>query len=273
MGDISKLTSVAPVRSRLHSTGLLSMDLCLGGGVTPGSCIEVVGEPTAGKTCVALLLSADSRVLYVDLDRSLSYPSIQQYTPGSIDDLHMAVIPPDFTEQDSGSILQHASDISARYLILDSTGSCYPSSVDTLHRLFRKQRSRDLSLIITSQVRTSFSVFGHRHVSSWRGAPPADIAMRLSRRGTSVLASVIRNRFYPHGQFQFMIGQKGVDRGESIARVAYRIGMIHNEGSVILYGKRNLGRGFSEAGRAILADAALHEVIRTTAQDRFIRGR
>lgn len=80
-GEIAAITYDDITTIDTIPTGILALDKVLGGGVPVGRMIELLGDPSSGKTTLALTILAnaqkkftDKQVLYVDAEHALDLP-------------------------------------------------------------------------------------------------------------------------------------------------------------------------------------------------------
>ena len=100
-GSIMKLGEVPKVDVDVISTGSLSLDLALGGGLPKGRIIEIYGPEGSGKTTLALTVAAEAqkeggRVAFIDAEHALD-PAYAKRLGVNVDEL--LISQPDTGEQ------------------------------------------------------------------------------------------------------------------------------------------------------------------------------
>ena len=119
-----------PVSLNRISTGITDLDTILGGGVPCGRMIELAGNPSAGKTTVALSIMAeaqkkfpDKRGVYVDAEHSLDLEWAQKI---GIDLSRFDHSQPEFGEDAIEVIQEYIKSGMVSVIILDSVAALVP---------------------------------------------------------------------------------------------------------------------------------------------------
>ena len=155
-----KVTDItASKKKRIHS-GMNEFNRILGGGIVPGSTILIGGEPGIGKSTLALQLAlrmTDRSILYVSGEESAEQIRLRAERIGKLHDKCFIL-----TETFLDTILDHISNLSPEFVIIDSIQTLYtdmiessPGSVSQI----RECASRLLSY--AKEYGTPFILIGH----------------------------------------------------------------------------------------------------------------
>lgn len=117
-------------KRKLHSTGLLGLDLATGGGYAEGSVVEVYGETKTGKTHLALAAVAAMQkkgefCVYIDAERRLSEARMMQLGV-EVDDL--IVINPETEEIAFDAMERYLQSAAIRLIVVDSLAVMLPEN-------------------------------------------------------------------------------------------------------------------------------------------------
>src|SRR5436190_4001639 len=144
------------------SSGIDEMDRVLGGGIVAGSIVLIGGAPGIGKSTIVIqmadrLAQKGGRVLYVSGEESERQIKMRGERLG-VDASELYLLP----ETSLESILSHAHELKAEYLIVDSIQTVYSDRVESAPGSVSQVREAAAQLMLfAKQSATPVFITGH----------------------------------------------------------------------------------------------------------------
>ncbi|CAE7468782.1 recA [Symbiodinium natans] len=262
------------------STGALTLDLKLGGGVPYGRIVEVYGPEQSGKTTLALSCAYQAqqsgnrkRVAFLDaeqaLDRYLAKNMGLDLSPDRFTFLCAG-----FAEEACDQLLDAIESKCFDIVILDSVGALTPKDeldkdmtqntigllARTMSKFLRKAvkvvADSDTCLLIINQLRANIGGYGNPETTCGGKALPYHASMRLEVRspmsgkmgpaeeptGIRSVVRVKKNKLAaPHRKAEFdIIFGKGISWENSVVEAGIDTGLIHKAGAWMSYGEHRV---------------------------------
>lgn len=287
-GSLMKLGDAPPVQIPSISTGALSLDLILGGGIPRGRIVEIYGPESSGKTTLALQIIAQAQnqgglAAFIDAEHAMD-PTYAEKLGVNVKDLYVSQ--PDSGEQalDIAETLirSNAFDV----LAVDSVAALVPrselegdmgdhqmgSQARLMSQAMRKltaavSRART-SLIFLNQIRMKIGVvFGNPETTTGGNALKFAASQRIEvRRGKAIKigeeivgnemnVKIVKNKVAPPFRKTKLeiIYNEGISRTGDLLELALQNGIVKRSGSWWNYGTEKLGQG-KENAKALLVE-------------------
>lgn len=287
-GAIMKLGEANKINVETISTGSLSLDLALGGGVPKGRIIEVYGPESSGKTTLAYHVVAEAQknggiAAFIDAEHALD-PEYAQNIGVDIDKL--LISQPDTGEQalEIAETLVRSNSIDV--LVIDSVAALVPRAeiegdmgdshmglqARLMSQALRKMTgaiSRSNTVVIfINQIRMKIGVmFGNPETTSGGQALKFFSSVRMDIRrseqlkdgdsviGNRVKVKIVKNKVAPPfrtAEFDIMYNE-GISKQGEIVDLGVKHGIVSKSGAWYEYNEQKIGQG-REAAKQYLRD-------------------
>lgn len=270
------------------STGSLSLDLALGGGVPKGRIIEIYGPESSGKTTLTLHILSEVQksggiAAFIDAEHALDPAYAKRI---GVDTEKLLVSQPDSGEQALEIVETLVRSNAVDIVVIDSVAALVPQaeiegdmgdSHMGLQARLMSQALRKLTAIISrskctvifiNQLRMKIGVmFGNPETTTGGNALKFYASVRMDIRRTSQIKSaeevlgnrvrvkVVKNKIAPpfrEAEFDIMYNE-GISREGDVLDLAIARGIVTKSGAWIAYGGENVAQG-REAGKQYLKD-------------------
>ncbi len=287
-GAIMHLDGGRTIDVETISTGSLSLDIALGGGIPKGRIIEVYGPESSGKTTLTLHIVAEVQkaggvAAFIDAEHALD-PSYAKRI--GVDTEKLLVSQPDSGEQALEIVETLVRSNAVDIVVIDSVAALVPQaeiegdmgdSHMGLQARLMSQALRKLTAIISrskctvvfiNQLRMKIGVmFGNPETTTGGNALKFYASVRMDIRRTSQIKSaeevlgnrvrvkVVKNKIAPpfrEAEFDIMFNQ-GISREGDVLDLAIARNIMTKAGAWIAYEGANVAQG-REAGKQYLHD-------------------
>jgi recombination protein RecA len=279
-------------------TGLIALDLALGrGGFPRGEIIEIYGQPSSGKTTLALHTAAEAQLLgltclYLDLEEGIT-PAYARCCGVSLEKLLMGK--PEHGEEALELAYQAVDGGGVQLVVIDTVAALCPRRqqalpaavpagrelntllIPALRRLKELCRARQASLICLNQLRTRLKIGYGQPETSPGGMVlkmQAAVRIRLDRKpplprsdhgpGEPIQASIQKNQGNRlHSVFFNIVYNRGANREEQLVSLGCQQNIISRVGSRFFYRGRSLGSTPAEIQELLRTDWKLRLNLRS----------
>jgi len=303
-GSIMKLGEGSKVHVDTISTGSLSLDLALGGGIPKGRVVEIYGPESSGKTTLALHAIAEVQknggtAAFIDAEHALD-PEYAGKIGVKVNDL--LISQPDTGEQALEICETLVRSAGVDIVVVDSVAALVPRAEiegdmgdshmglqarlmsQALRKLTGIVSKSQTTVIFINQLRMKIGVmFGNPEVTSGGQALKYYSSVRMDIRrteqikdgdtniGNHVKVKVVKNKVaapFRIAEFDIMFNQ-GISKSGDLLDLAVTNQLINKAGAWYNYKEEKIGQG-REAAKQFLADnpkimAELEKAIRATA--------
>lgn len=264
------------------STGSVSLDRALGGGIAKGRVAEIYGPESVGKTTLTLSIIAECQkaggtAAFIDAEHALDLTYAQKL---GVDVSSLLISQPDSGEQ----ALEIADTLSRSgavdMIVIDSVAALVPraeiegdmgDSHMGLQARLMSQAMRKLTaissntcIIFINQIRMKIGVvFGNPETTTGGNALKFYSSQRIELRspvsgiikegdviiGRDIKAKIVKNKCFPPFRTAIipLIFGKGFDKHLDLLVLASELGVIEKSGSWYSYQNEKLGQGISNA--------------------------
>lgn len=304
-GSIMRLGEAKRVNVEMISSGSISLDLALGGGIPKGRVIEIYGPESSGKTTFALhavseFQKAGGTAAFVDAEHALD-PEYAARIGVDVDNL--LISQPDTGEQALEIVETLVRSGAVDVIVIDSVAALTPKaeiegamggSLPGLQARLMSQALRKLTaishksgctLIFINQIRLKIGVmFGNPETTSGGQALKFYASVRLDIRrtgkietgvgdlkqviGNTTRVKVVKNKVAPpFRQAEFDIRYNmGIDKVSDLIATGVKLGVIGKSGAFIdIEGVKH--QGMEKARNALAEDLKLYEIVNKKVRD------
>ncbi|KKT19438.1 MAG: recA protein [Candidatus Peregrinibacteria bacterium GW2011_GWA2_43_8] len=308
-GAIMRLGDSKRVNIETISTGSLSLDIALGGGVPKGRVVEIFGPESSGKTTLALHVIAEcqksgGQAAFIDAEHALD-PEYARRIGVDVDNLLLSQ--PDTGEQaleiTETLVRSNAVDI----IVVDSVAALTPraeiegemgDSFMGLQARLMSQALRKLtgaisksraSVIFINQIRMKIGImFGNPETTPGGNALKFYSSVRMDIRsigkiegpdaenkepvGNRVRVKVVKNKIAPPfkaAEFDIMYN-KGISGSGDLIDLGVKYEFIRKSGAFFSYGETKLGQGRENAKSFLEANGKLKTEIDKKIREQFV---
>lgn len=287
-GSIMNLSGDNKIDVETTSTGSISLDLALGGGIPKGRIIEIYGPESSGKTTLTLHAVAEVQrqggvAAFVDAEHALDPAYAKRL---GVDIEKLLVSQPDSGEQALEIVETLVRSNAVDMVVIDSVAALVPQaeiegdmgdSHMGLQARLMSQALRKLTSIISrskctvifiNQLRMKIGVmFGNPETTTGGNALKFYASVRMDIRRTSqiktgeeiigsrVRVKVVKNKVAPpfrQAEFDIMYNQ-GISIEGDVLDLATERGIVEKAGAWFAYGGENIAQG-REAAKKYLHD-------------------
>ncbi len=287
-GSIMKLGEAHKVNVETVSTGSLSLDIALGGGIPKGRIIEVYGPESSGKTTLTLHAIAEVQrqggtAAFIDAEHALDPAYAKRL---GVDTDNLLISQPDNGEQalEIAETLVRSSAVDL--VVVDSVAALVPraeiegdmgDSHMGLQARLMSQALRKLTGIISrsnttvifiNQIRMKIGVmFGNPETTTGGNALKFYASVRMDIRrisqikqgeeiiGNRTRVKVVKNKIAPpfrQAEFDIMYNQ-GISKSGDVLDLAVEHNIVEKAGAWFAYGEGKIGQG-REASKLYLEE-------------------
>ncbi|NMF85007.1 recombinase RecA [Nodosilinea sp. P-1105] len=290
-GSIMRLGDASRMKVETISTGALTLDLALGGGLPKGRVIEIYGPESSGKTTVALHALAEVQkaggvAAFVDAEHALD-PVYAKALGVDIDEL--LVSQPDTGEMGLEVVDQLVRSAAVDLVVVDSVAALVPRAEiegemgdahvglqarlmsQALRKITGSIGKSQCTVIFLNQLRQKIGIsYGNPEVTTGGNALKFYASVRLDIRriqtlkkgteefGIRAKVKVAKNKVAPPfriAEFDILFGQ-GISTLGCLVDLAEQTGVIVRKGAWYSYDGDNIGQGRDNTIQRLLEDAA-----------------
>lgn len=287
-GSIMKLGEAHATQVECISTGSLSLDLALGGGIPKGRIIEIYGPESSGKTTLTLHAIAEIQkqggtAAFIDAEHALD-PSYAKRL--GVDVANLLISQPDNGEQALEIAETLVRSNAVDLIVVDSVAALVPraeiegdmgDSHMGLQARLMSQALRKLAgvinrskatVIFINQIRMKIGVmFGNPETTTGGNALKFYSSVRMDIRrigqikqgeniiGNRTRVKIVKNKIAPpfrQAEFDIMYNE-GISKAGDIIDLATQYGVVEKAGAWFAYGDEKIAQG-REAAKKYLDD-------------------
>jgi recombination protein RecA len=287
-GSIMKLGEAHKVDIETTSTGSLSLDLALGGGLPRGRVVEIYGPESSGKTtltlhAIAQVQKAGGTAAFIDAEHALDPAYAKRI---GVDTANLLLSQPDNGEQALEIVETLVRSNAVDIIVVDSVAALVPraeiegdmgDSLPGLQARLMSQALRKLTGIISrskatvvfiNQIRMKIGVmFGNPETTTGGNALKFYASVRMDIRrigqikqgeeviGNRTRVKVVKNKVAPpfrQAEFDIMYNQ-GISISGDILDLASADGIVEKAGAWFSYNDNKIAQG-REAAKKYLED-------------------
>ena len=285
-GSIMRLGESKSIQVETISTGSLSLDLALGGGIPKGRIVEIYGPESSGKTTLALHVIAEVQknkgyAAFIDAEHALD-PDYAKKIGVDVDNLLIS-------QPDNGEQAQEITETLVRsnavdVIVIDSVAALVPRAEiegemgdshmglqarlmsQALRKLTAAISKSKVTVIFINQIRFKIGVmYGNPETTPGGNALKFYSSVRMDIRrigkiegsaengkemmGNRVKVNVVKNKIAPPfkvAEFDIMYA-KGISYSGDLLDIATEYEFVHRSGAFYNYGELKLGQGRENA--------------------------
>ena len=277
-GSIMKLGDAHKAHVECISTGSLSLDIALGGGVPKGRVVEIYGPESSGKTTLTLHVISEIQrqggtAAFIDAEHALD-PSYAKRIGVDIENLLLSQ--PDNGEQALEIVETLVRSNAVDLIVVDSVAALVPRAEiegdmgdshmglqarlmsQALRKLTGVISRSNATVIFINQIRMKIGVmFGNPETTTGGNALKFYASVRMDIRriaqikagdeiiGNRTRVKVVKNKIAPpfrQAEFDIMYNQ-GISRSGDVLDLAVEKGIVEKAGAWFAYGEGKIGQG------------------------------
>ncbi len=309
-GSIMKMGKAQQVSIETYSSGSLSLDLALGGGIPKSRIIEIYGPESSGKTTLALHAIAEvqksgGKAAFIDAEHALDIMYAKKI---GVDVDNLLVSQPDDGEQAleicETLVRSGAIDI----VVIDSVAALTPRAEiegmmgdshmglqarlmsQALRKLTSIVSKTNCSIVFINQIRMKIGVmFGNPEVTTGGNALKFYASLRLDVRridkitekgdeeqhvvGSRTRVKVVKNKIAPpfrQAEFDILYAQ-GISREGDVLDLGLKYGYIEKAGAYFRVGEETLGQGREQARQNLRKNPKLMQTLEKEIKESYHR--
>ena len=306
-GAIMKLGAATGMKVETISTGALTLDLALGGGLPKGRVIEIYGPESSGKTTLALHAIAEIQkhggtAAFVDAEHALD-PLYSSKLGVDIDNL--LISQPDTGEMALEIVDQLVRSMAVDIVVIDSVAALVPRAEiegemgdshmglqarlmsQALRKITGNIGRSNCTVIFLNQLRQKIGVvYGSPEVTTGGTALKFYASVRLDIRkqetlkkgtedyGNHVKVKVVKNKVAPPfrvAEFDIIFG-KGISVAGCLLDVAEEIDILTRKGAWYSYKGENVAQGREKVLKHLEENPELFKEIETLVKEKLALG-
>jgi recombination protein RecA len=287
-GSIMKLGEAKTMNVDFISTGSISLDIALGGGIPKGRIVEVYGPESSGKTTLTLHVIAEAQkrgetAAFVDAEHALDPEYAKRI---GVNTKELIVSQPDSGEQALEIVEALVRSNSVDVIVIDSVAALTPRAEiegemgdshmglqarlmsQALRKLTGVVSKSNSTVIFINQIRMKIGVmFGNPETTTGGNALKFYSSVRIEVRksaqikqgdniiGNRTKAKVVKNKVaapFKTAEFDIMWNE-GISYSGDLLNVSSEHGVVKKGGAWYNYKDMKLGQGF-EASKKFLKD-------------------
>ena len=281
-GSIMKMGETKKIKVESVSTGSISLDMALGGGIPKGRVIEIYGPESSGKTtlalnCVASFQRGGGQAAFIDAEHALDPEYAKKL---GVDTDNLLLSQPDSGEQALEIVETLVRSGAVEVIVVDSVAALTPKAEiegdmgdshmglqarlmsQALRKLTSAVSKTNTTVIFLNQIRMKIGVmFGNPETTTGGNALKFYSSVRIEIRkggriekgtgdqkeviGNEVRIKVVKNKVYPPFKTAgfILMYNTGVSRGFDLLATGVKYELITKTGNTYSFGKTKLGVG------------------------------
>lgn len=300
-GSIMKLGEAHAANVETTSTGSLSLDLALGGGIPKGRIIEIYGPESSGKTTLTLhaiaeIQKAGGTAAFIDAEHALDPAYAKRL---GVDTDNLIISQPDNGEQALEITETLVRSSAVDIIVVDSVAALVPRAEiegdmgdahmglqarlmsQALRKLTGVISRSNTTIIFINQIRMKIGVmFGNPETTTGGNALKFYASVRMDIRrisqikqgedivGNRVRVKVVKNKIAPpfrQAEFDIMYN-KGISKSGDVLDLAVEDGVITKSGAWFAYGGENFAQGRESAKEYLEANPKILDKVEKEVQ-------